>query len=110
MVAPGRTSTTDTPLSQHYPPVSTPYNTLPAEVPMKRNRTDWVVLLCGAFGPSLSAAELPADYFKLMEAEVQRLQSETDRKTNPGAMFAAAVLYAKQHPANPSFHDRKKLE
>src|SRR5262249_9636115 len=30
--------------------------------------------------------------------------------SNPGAMFAAAVLYTKQHPANPSFHGRKKLE
>src|SRR5262249_16301679 len=55
-------------------------------------------------------AQLPGDYFKLMEAEVKALQTETTLKTNPGAMFAAAVLYAKEHSANPSFHDKKKLE
>jgi hypothetical protein len=54
-------------------------------------------------------AQLPGDYFKLMEAAVKALQTEATRKTNPGAMFAAAVLYAKEHSANPSFHDKKKL-
>src|SRR5262249_42963547 len=61
-------------------------------------------------GRTLPAAELPGDYFKLLEAEVKPLQGATTLKPNAGAMFAAAVLYAKQHPANPSFHDGKKLD
>jgi len=68
------------------------------------------VLACVALGPTLAAAELPGDYFKLMEAELKPLQAETSLKSNPGGMFAAAVLYAKQHPANPSSRDKKKLE
>src|SRR5207249_8790210 len=44
-----------------------------------------------------------------LEAEMQTLAAG-DSKSNPGAMFAAAVLYAKRHPANPSFGDKKKLE
>ena len=48
-------------------------------------------------------------YFKLMEAELKSLDRDS-LKSNPGAMLAAAVLYAKQHPANPSFGDKKKLE
>ena len=31
------------------------------------------------------------------------------RRSNPGAMLAAAVLYAKKHAANPAFGDAKKL-
>jgi hypothetical protein len=52
------------------------------------------------------AVELPAHYFQLMEAE---LKSLTAGRSNPGAMLAAAVLYTKQHPTNPSFGDKKKL-
>jgi hypothetical protein len=52
-------------------------------------------------------AELPGHYFKLMRAELEALDKG---KANPGAMFAAAVLYARKHPANPSFGDREKLE
>ncbi len=59
---------------------------------------------------TVRAAELPGHYFKLMEAELKALAGESDLKNNPGAMFAAAVLYAKQHPANPSFGDKRKLE
>src|ERR1041385_1719153 len=51
-------------------------------------------------------AELPAHYFKLMHAELKGLDAT---KSNPGAMFAAAVLYAKKHPANASFGDRSEL-
>lgn len=63
-------------------------------------------LLILAIPSGVFAAELPAHYFKLMEAE---LKSVDTSKPNPGAMFAAAVLYAKKHPANPSFGDKQKL-
>ena len=77
---------------------------------MRLHRLACAVLICGALGPTLAAAELPGDYFKLMEAELQPLQAETSLKSNPGGTFAAAVLYAKQRAANPSFGDQKKLE
>jgi hypothetical protein len=57
-----------------------------------------------------SAAELPGDYFKLLAAEVKAIESDASLKSNPGAMLAAAVLYTKQHAANPSFSDKKKLD
>src|SRR5262245_40233301 len=69
-----------------------------------------VVLVCGSPAPTAQAAEVPAAYFKRMEAEVKAFQAEPNRKSNSGVMFAAAVLYAKEHPANPSFRDKKKLE
>jgi hypothetical protein len=62
-----------------------------------------------ASAPAASAAELPAHYFKLMAAELKTLAGDNLR-SNPGAMLAAAVLYTKQHPANPSFGDKDKLE
>ncbi len=55
----------------------------------------------------ICAAELPGHYFKLMQAELKTLDTT---KANPGAMFAAAVLYAKKQDANPSFGDKQKLE
>jgi cephalosporin-C deacetylase-like acetyl esterase len=67
-------------------------------------------LLYGASVAAVPAAELPARYFRLMEAELKPLQPATNRTTNNGAMLAAAVLYKKQHPANPSFADKQKLE
>ena len=76
---------------------------------MKRYHALCALLVCGTLGPRLSAAELPGDYFQLMEAELERLPSATTLESNPGAMFAAAVLYAKQHPANRCFRDKKKL-
>src|SRR5262245_15708861 len=45
-----------------------------------------------------------------MEAELKPIAAEKELKSNPGAMFCAAVLYSKQHPANPLFRDKKKLE
>src|SRR5262249_6574176 len=68
------------------------------------------VRLCASLGPTASAEDLPEGYFRLLETELKPLQAEADLKTNPGAMFAAAVLYSKQHPANPSFRDKKKLD
>src|SRR5262245_53593413 len=45
-----------------------------------------------------------------MEAELKPIAAEKELKSNPGALFCAAVLYSKQHPANPLFRDKKKLE
>ena len=68
------------------------------------------VLTCVTVGRTLLAAELPGHYLDLMEAEVKPLLTETNLESNPGAMFAAAVLYSKWHPANPSFGDKKKVK
>jgi hypothetical protein len=54
-------------------------------------------------------AELPAHYYKLLAAELKPLEADPAPKNNPGAMFAAAVLYASKHPANPAFGDKAKL-
>jgi hypothetical protein len=74
----------------------------------------FIVFVTGImFFPSfsiVSAAELPEHYFKLMEAEVKLLETESVLKNNTGVMFSAAVLYTKKHPTNRSFGDKKKLE
>lgn len=57
---------------------------------------------------AFTVADLPGDYFKIMEAETK--QAEETPVANAGAMFSAAVLYAKQHASNPSYQDKKKLE
>src|SRR5262245_25687427 len=82
-----------------------------------------LVMVCAA-ATAAPAAELPGRYFRLMEAELapvaKRLEAEPkiDLKTLeagpndrhfPGTILAAAVLYAKEHPANPSFGDKTKL-
>jgi hypothetical protein len=82
-----------------------------------------LVLLCAA-ATAAPADELPGRYFELMQAELapveKRLAAEPkiDLKTLeagpngrhfPGAVLAAAVLYAREHPANPSFGDKKML-
>jgi hypothetical protein len=77
---------------------------------VKLLRAGCAVVIWAAVAPTGSAAALPADYFKLMEAELKPLAAGAEMKSDPAAMLAAAVLYAKQHPANPSFHDRTKLE
>jgi hypothetical protein len=68
------------------------------------------VVVVAVVAVAAPAAELPADYFRLMEAELKPLQGETSLKNNPGAMLAAAVLYTRQHVANPSAGDRTKLD
>jgi hypothetical protein len=68
-----------------------------------------IPFVVGAYfiGPGrVGAAELPAHYYSLMEAELKTLDAA---KSNPGALLAATVLYAKKHPANPSFGDKTKL-
>ena len=77
------------------------------EKTMKRHCLHFAVLLSLAGPATIRAEEVPAHYFNLMQTELQSLDSQ---KSNPGAMFAAAVLYAKKHSANPSFGDKKKLE
>jgi hypothetical protein len=82
-----------------------------------------LVVLCAAVTP-ISAAELPGRYFRLMEAELAQVEKrlEAEPKVDlkaleagpkerhfPGTVLAAAVLYAKEHPDNPSFGDKKKL-
>lgn len=73
---------------------------------MNAARLQSVVVLLMACGTA-PAVELPGHYFKLMLAELGSIDRD---KSNPGVMFAAAVLFAKEHPANPAFGDRKKLE
>jgi hypothetical protein len=60
-----------------------------------------------AFPLRAGCAELPARYFELLRAELAGVDHS---KSNPGAMFAAAVLYAKKHAANPSCGDASKLQ
>ena len=68
------------------------------------------IALIAASRPNATlAAELPAHYFRLLEAELKALEPN-DLSSNPGAMLAASVLYAKQHAANRSFGDTSKRE
>jgi hypothetical protein len=64
-----------------------------------------LALLCLP-APAITA-ELPRHYYQLMEAELKNVDTT---KANPGAMFAAAVLYGKKHGANSTFGDPKKLD
>ncbi len=57
-----------------------------------------------------SVGELPGDYFRLMVAKIESIQSTPDLPASPGAMLAASVLYAKRHPANPKFGDKEMFE
>jgi hypothetical protein len=63
-------------------------------------------IVCVAASPAF-ATELPADYFKILAAHAKSLDGQS---ANNGAMLAAAVLYTKRHPVNPSFGDRKLLD
>jgi hypothetical protein len=69
----------------------------------------FVGLIAADWRTACPAAELPGHYFKLIEAELKSLDPN-NLNSNPGAMLGAAVLYAKQHAANPSFGDKSKLE
>ena len=72
----------------------------------------------------LSAARLPQRYFELLDAGARRVQSRLDAspdatlasiETTPAwkhfgySILAPAVLYAKQHPSNRSYHDPAML-
>jgi hypothetical protein len=77
---------------------------------MRLRRVLLAVLAVWAVGSRISAAELPKDYFKLMAAEMKNLEADPDLGNSPGHMLAAAVLYTKHHPANPSYGDKKMRE
>src|SRR5262245_53660919 len=68
-----------------------------------------IFVLLALAARAASGVELPRHYFELLAAEVQALPPDNLR-SNPGAMFAAAVLYGKQHPVNPAFGDAKYAE
>ncbi len=67
----------------------------------------------------MAGAELPARYYRLMEAAVATLdparlpsapEARPQSRYYPGALLVAAVLYAQQHPANPRYGQPKLLE
>src|SRR5262245_8028747 len=81
-----------------------------------------VALLGLTASEARAAVELSDQYFRLIEAELpmieQRLVTdpgadpkvlEAQGRLLPGALMAAAVLYAKPHPANRSHGDRRML-
>src|SRR5262245_56819962 len=78
---------------------------------MRPRRIACLILAGFVLGASAAVptVELPGYYLKLMEAELKALQPD-NLKPNQGAMLAAAVLYTKKHPANPSLGDKQKLE
>ncbi len=72
----------------------------------------------------LPAAPLPQRYFELLDAGARRVQARLDAEpapmlasieTTPAwkhfgySILAPSVLYAKQHPANPRYHDPAML-
>src|SRR4051812_1738177 len=73
----------------------------------------------------LLSSQLPADYFRLLEAGIVRVGEQMNTKPDanletlvarpggkhfPQSILAAAVLYAKQHPANAHYRDPKMLD
>src|SRR4051794_17561447 len=79
----------------------------------------WLLL-----GVGLHAGELPARYFRLLEAELALVEKRLDGTPNadlqtleagpggrhfPGTILAAAVLYANEHGDNRSAGDATKL-
>ena len=73
---------------------------------------------------NVQAADLPARYFQLMQAELAAIEKRLATEPNinlaaletrpterhfPGAILAEAVLYAKRHPSNTSFGDKRRL-
>ena len=80
-------------------------------------------VLTGVVAGSAMSAELPEAYFRLMEAELPLIENhlvrdpaadpkvlEAQGRILPGALMAAAVLYAKPHPANRAQGERRKLD
>jgi hypothetical protein len=68
------------------------------------------VFVAVVLGTGVLAVELPEKYFQLMAAEMTSVESAPELPSSPAAVFAAAVLFTKQHPANPSYGDKKLLE
>src|SRR3989442_10039676 len=82
------------------------------------------VLFSILFGAGAAPAELPARYFRLLEAASAKVQQRLNDEPNAGlkvleaqagwrhfpyAILAPAVLYAKQHPDNTHFKDPQML-
>jgi hypothetical protein len=82
------------------------------------------LLLELALTTTASSKELPAQYFRLLEAGITQVAEQMDTRPTPNletlrarpgwkhfpqSILAAAVLYAKQHPANGHFRDPKML-
>ncbi len=83
-----------------------------------------VVISCLVVASAVAAPSLPAGYFRLMEAGINRvderlnaepgadlaaLETRLDWKHFPYAILAPAVLYAKKHPDNAHYHDPRML-
>src|SRR5689334_9590418 len=95
-------------------------------LPRFRSSLLTILLVCQSTAKSLAAAELPGEYFRLLEAGVaqveQRLAAEpsSDLKTLeargdgwrlfPHTVLAAAVLYVKSDPPNRRYQDSKTLD
>lgn len=60
-------------------------------------------------GGKPAAAALPGDYFRLLASELERVEPADDLAFSPSYLLAAAVLYTKDHPANPARGDEKLL-
>ncbi len=75
--------------------------------------TFFALLACLALAwfwpPRAGGAELPRHYFDLLAAQTEALRT-ADLKSDPGAMLAAAVLFAKRHQANPAAGEPKHLD
>src|SRR5262250_337912 len=82
------------------------------------------VLLESTFVTATWSKQLPAQYFRLLEAGIAQVSKQMDTqpapnlealtarpgwKRFPQSILAAAVLYAKQHPANTHYRDPKML-
>ena len=82
------------------------------------------VLITGFRAAAGAAGELPAAYFRLLEAgsakveqrlnetpnaDLKALEAQAGWRHFPYAIHAPAVLYAKKHPANARYRDAKML-
>jgi hypothetical protein len=81
------------------------------------------LLLLALAGVSALAADLPGRYFEILTAGMERVANQMAAEPDADLaalekrgrhfthnLLAAAVLYAKQHSANPRYHDAKMLE
>ncbi|PYU68031.1 MAG: hypothetical protein DMG49_17090 [Acidobacteria bacterium] len=83
-----------------------------------------VAVLVSAAPLNARSSQLPAQYFRLLEAGIVRVGERMDAEPGaslktlaarpgwnhfPQSILAAAVLYAKQHPANAHYRDPKML-
>ncbi len=68
------------------------------------------IFIAEAYGAAVRTADLPGYYFDLMVAEIRAIESQTAPPGSPSIMLAAAILYAREHPANPFHGDQKMLE